>query len=158
MIPVAVVAAWIALVAPGVPKASRARYAADIAATAPSVEIARAMVATAVAESDLRDAIQRCECKNGECDPDPTGHVRAYGIYQLHWFHFAGHTADEICASNRLASKLVARTLSGLVARTGDVEEALRVYVGTSVRRTDRRVKRRLDVLEQLMIADRPEA
>jgi len=158
VIPVAAVAAWIALVAPGVPKANRTRYAADIAATAPTVMIGKAMVATAVAESDFRDAIERCECKEKECDPDAKGVPLAVGIYQLHRYYHFGHTVEEICGSNRLSSELVARALSGLVARVGgDVEEALRVYVGTSVRRTDRRVKRRLDALEQLM-GDHPDA
>jgi hypothetical protein len=152
VIPVALVFAAITLVAPGVPKGDRARYAADIAATAPSFDIARAMIATAVTESDLRPAIERCECKAGECDPDPTGKARAVGLYQLHWYHFAGHTAEEICRSNRLASALTARTLSALVARYGgDVEEALRVYVGTSVRRTDRRVRRRLELFRRTL-------
>lgn len=153
MIPVALVFAAITLVAPGVPKADRARYAADIAATAPTLELAKAMIATAVAESDLRPAIERCECKDRECDPDPTGKARAVGLYQLHWYHFAGHTAEEICRSNRLASSLTARTLSALVTRYGTVEEALRVYVGTSVRRTDRRVKRRLELFGRMMQA-----
>jgi hypothetical protein len=151
VIPVAVVVGWIALVAPGVSRANRARYAADIAATAPNVMIGKAMVATAVVESDMREAIERCECTEKECDRDADGKAHAVGLYQLHSYHFAGHTADEICGSNRLASELAARWLRELVARTGDVEEALRVYVGTSVRRTDPRVKRRLDVLDQLM-------
>ena len=151
MIPVALVVGWIALVAPWVSKANRARYAADIAATAPNVMIAKAMVATAVVESDMRATIERCECTGKECDVDASGHASAFGIYQLRWFHFGGHTAEEICASNRLASALTARMLSGLVARSGgDVEEALRIYVGTSVKRTDWRVKKRIDLLEQL--------
>lgn len=152
MIPVALVLAAIVLVAPGVPRADRARYAADIAATAPNLGVAKAMIATAVVESDMRSTIERCECAGRECDRDAAGHIGAHGIYQLHWFHFRGHTAEEICGSNRLASELVARTLAGLAARYGgDMEEALRVYVGTSVKRTDRRVKRRLDIFATLM-------
>jgi hypothetical protein len=152
VIPVALVFAAITLVAPGVAKVDRARYAADIAATAPSLVIAKAMIATAVTESDLRPTIERCECPDGECDRDATGKIGAYGIYQLHWFHFGGHTAAEICGSNRLASELTARMFSGLVARLGgDVEEALRVFVGTSVKRTDPRVKRRLELFDRLM-------
>jgi hypothetical protein len=152
VISVAAVVAAIALVAPWVSRADRARYAADIAAAAPNLVTAKAMVATAVVESHFRPAIERCECKERECDPDPTGKARAVGLFQLHWYHYAGHTAAEICGSNRLASELAARTLSGLAARFGgDMSEALRVYVGTSVRREDRRVRPRLEAFDLLM-------
>jgi hypothetical protein len=151
VIPAALVVGWIALAAPWVSKVDRARYAADIAATAPSIVVGKAMVATAITESDFRPAIERCECKARECDRDPAGVPRAVGLYQLHRYYYAGHTAEEICASNRLSSELAARALSGLAARAGGMEEALRVYVGASVRRDDRRVKRRLDLFDQLM-------
>lgn len=152
MIPVAAVVAAIALAAPWVGKESRARYAADIAAAAPDVVTAKAMVATAITESDFRPEIERCECKERECDPDAAGRPRAVGLYQLHWYYYGGHTAEEICGSNRLASKLAARLLTSLAARYGgDMEEALRVYVGASVRREDRRVKRRLELFGLLM-------
>ena len=151
MIPAALVAGWIALAAPWVSGGTRARYAADIAAAAPSETIAKAMVATAITESDFRPAIERCECKAGECDPDASGIPRAVGLFQLHRYHYRGHSPAEICRSNRLAAELAAHALMGLVARTGGVEEALRVYVGVSVRRGDRRVKRRLDLFALLM-------
>jgi hypothetical protein len=152
VIPVAAVVAAIALAAPWVSRENRARYAADIAAAAPNVVVANAMVATAVTESDFRPAIERCECKDDECDRDANGHAQAVGLFQLHWYHFNGHTAEEICGSNRLGAELVARTLSGLAARVGgDMSEALRVYVGTSVRREDPRVKRRLELFDLLM-------
>jgi hypothetical protein len=151
VIPVAPVLVALTLVAPWVPRVERARYASDIAAAAPSLTIAKAMIATAVTESDMRPAIERCECTERECDRDASGKAHAVGLYQLHSFHFRGHTAEEICGSNRLASELVARTLSGLVAQTGDVEEALRIYVGTRVRRTDPRVARRLELFDLMM-------
>jgi hypothetical protein len=154
VIPVAAVAAAILLAAPWVPRETRVRYAGDIAAAAPNLTTAKAMIATAIVESDFRGAIERCECTERECDRDATGHAQAVGLYQLHWYHFNGHTAEEICGSNLLASQLAARTLSGLAARLGgDMQEALRVYVGTSVRRGDRRVKRRLEIFDLLMEA-----
>jgi len=151
MIPVAAVIAAIALVAPWVSKVDRARYAADIAAASPNLVVAKALVATAVTESDFRGAIERCECTGKECDIDKFGRVSAFGLFQLHRYHFGGHTAEEICASNRLSVELAARALSGLAARFGGWEEALRVYVGTTVRREDRRVKRRLELFDRLM-------
>jgi len=151
VIPVALVVGWITAAAPWVSKVDRTRYAADIAATAPNVVTGKAMVATAITESDFRPAIERCECKEKECDPDASGVPRAVGLYQLHRYHYAGHTAEEICGSNRLASELAARALTGLAARAGGMEEALRVYVGISVGRDDRRVKRRLDLFDLLM-------
>lgn len=151
MIAPALVVAAIALAAPWVSKVDRVRYAADIAAAAPNLVTAKAMVATAIVESDMRPAIERCECKERECDRDRSGHARAVGLFQLHWYHFAGHTAEEICGSNRLAAELAARTLLGLAARTGGMVQALRVYVGTSVSAEDPRVKRRLEIFELLM-------
>jgi len=151
VIPAALVVGWIALVAPWVSKVDRTRYAGDIAATAPNIVVGKAMVATAITESDFRPAIERCDCKEKECDPDKSGVPRAVGLYQLHRYYYAGHTAAEICSSNRLSSELVARAIVGLAARAGGMEEALRFYVGVSVGRDDRRVKRRLDLFEQLM-------
>jgi hypothetical protein len=142
----ALVVAAIALVAPWVSKVDRARYAADIAAAAPNLVTAKAMVATAAVESGFRGRIERCECTAKECDGG-----LAHGIYQLHAYHFAGHTAEEVCTDNGLASELAARTLTWLATRVGGMEEALRVYVGTSVRREDPRVKRRLELFELLM-------
>jgi hypothetical protein len=146
MIPVAAVVAAIALAAPWVSKPERARYAADIAAAAPNLLTAKAMVATAAVESGFRSSIERCECTARECDAG-----QAHGIYQLHAFHFAGHTAAEVCASNRLASVLAARILEWLAKRPGGMTEALRVYVGTFVRADDPRVKKRLELFDRLM-------
>lgn len=146
MIAPALVVAAIALVAPWVSKVDRARYAADIAAASPNLVTAKALVATAAVESGFRPAIERCECKEKECDAG-----QAFGIYQLHAYHFAGHTAEEVCSDNRLASVLAARTLSWLAKRPGGMAEALRVYVGTFVRADDPRVKRRLELFDRLM-------
>lgn len=152
MIPVAIVAAAIIAAAPWVSKENRARYAADIAATAPNVETARAMVATVTVESGFRGDVEQCNCREDECDDG-----EAISLYQLHWYHFAGHTADEICASNRLASELAARVLTGLAKRTGGMVEALRVYIGAEVRHDDPRVKRRVEIF--LMLTEgRPDA
>lgn len=146
LIPVAAVVAAIALAAPWVSKINRARYAEDIAAAAPNLVTAKAMVATAAVESGFRPSIERCECKAKECDGG-----LAHGIYQLHAFHFAGHTAAEVCADNRLSSVLAARMLWTLSQRVGGMEEALRVYVGVFVSRNDPRVKQREDLFELLM-------
>ena len=146
LIEVAAVIAAIHLAAPWVPREDRARYAADIAATAPNLVTAKAMIATATVESGFRPAIERCECKKHECDAG-----LAVSIYQLHKYHFAGHTPAEICASNRLASELAGRTLWWLSQHLGGMTEALRVYVGTFVSPNDPRVKPRLEIFERLM-------
>ena len=151
MIAPALVVAAIALAAPWVSKVDRARYAEDIAAAAPNLVIARALVATAVTESDFRPAIERCECKGKECDADKFGQVRAFGLYQLHAHHFAGHTAEEVCASNRLSTLLAARVLSGLEKQAGGMEEALRFYIGISVSPKDWRFRRRVELFDLLM-------
>jgi hypothetical protein len=141
MIPVALVAAAIFVAAPWVSTENRARYAADIAAVAPDLETARALVATAAVESGFRGTIERCECREGECDRG-----LAVSLYQLHRYHFHGHTAEEICSSNRLATELTARVLSGLAKRVGGMGEALRVYVGVEVRRDDPRITKRIAI------------
>lgn len=150
MIPVAVVVAAIAAVAPWVSRENRARYAADIASVSPNLETAHALVATASVESDFRPTIERCECPDGECDRDKDGRMTAHGLYQLHAYNFGGHTAEEICSSNRLATQLAARMLLGLAARRGGMREALRIYIGAEVRRDDPRFKKRLDMFDAL--------
>lgn len=148
-----VLGAILQLGGPTLPAADAAQYAADISAVAgDDVELAVALVATADEEGlHFSPRIARCECKSTECDRDArTGRATAYGLYQLHKFWFAGRTADEICASNRLSTQLAAKALVFLRKNhgRGSIRAAMRWYVGCPA--NDRRVTRRVAVFERL--------
>lgn len=111
--------------------ATRLRYAADIAATAPDLETGIAMVSTIKAEAEMDPTrIERCAYRGGEGD-----HGRASGLYQLHPERLQGHSKAEVCADNRLASKLAADFLSYLRRVTGSWSTAFIRFVGGRTRR-----------------------
>jgi len=140
----ALVLAAILTLAPALPAATAERYAADIAlAAGDDLEIAVALVVTAAAESDFRETIERCACKRWECDPDKNGKPRAYGLFQLQFYWWDGHSPDEICASNTLSTDLAGRELRIHRAMVGgSMRKAIRRHVGR-LPATDRRVKDR---------------
>lgn len=150
MIAKAVVAAALMVAAPWIKDGPRSRYAGDIALAADDIETAHALIATGVAESDFRSTIEHCDCAENECDRDASGKPTAVGLYQLHYYHWNGHTPAQICADNRLSTKLAARALLKLAARVGTMREALRVYVGAGVSKRDRRIVKRLDIFDKL--------
>lgn len=136
----ALLTAAILSASPGMRPSVAARYAADIAAATTTLEAGLMLVVTAKAESDFRFSVETCDIvgDNGA----------ARSLYQLHSEHYAGHSVDEICSSNRLASRLAARALGRFRRVTGSVELAFARYVGTSA--ADRRVKRRIELFERL--------
>lgn len=106
------------------------RYATDIAMTAPDLETGLAMVSTIKAEAEQDPTrIERCKYKPGEAD-----HGRATGLYQLHPERLQGHTQAEVCADNRLASKLAADFLSELRHKAGSWATAFVRFVGCRTR------------------------
>lgn len=136
---------------PKLPAETAERYATDIVEVAAGdTEIAIALVSTADEEGlHFSPRIERCECLPHECDKDPhTGRTLAFGLYQLHRYWFAGSTADEICASNRLGTQLAANALRFLRKNhRSSIREALRLYNGAP--KEDPRITRRLKVYER---------
>ncbi len=141
MIPVAAILIALATAAPHVPAEARARYAADIAAATDDLEVGLALVATATVESDWRGTVASCTVVGD--------HGAALGLYQLHAQWYGGHTAEEVCASNRLSSRLAARAIAQLRRVTGSYETALYRYVGCK-RLDDPRVAKRLELFRKL--------
>jgi hypothetical protein len=130
MIDAAIIAIAIESTKLKVDEPTRLRYAADIAATAPDLETGIAMVATIKAEAEADPTrFERCICRGAECD-----HGRASSIYQLHPERMQGHEKAEVCADNRLASKLAADFLSHLRRVTGSWAAAFTRFVGCRTR------------------------
>jgi hypothetical protein len=144
----ALILAAILTLAPALPSETAQRYANDIALAAEGdLEMAAALVATAEAESHFRAAIERCECQAWECDRGENGKVRALGIFQIQYYWWAKHDAEEICGDNSLAAILAAKELSYLQKRYGWIR-ALRYHVGGKA--TDEQVLPRIRRFEQL--------
>lgn len=128
-----------------------ARYADDIAVAADGdVEMALALVVTQRAESDFREDVEHCHCKKGECDAGPDGKATAFSGFQLHAMWLRGHTARDVCASNRLAASLAAQALRELKAKRGTWRSAFRAYVGANSE-SDERLRDRGKQFEQLL-------
>ncbi len=145
-----VLTAIVTLAGPRLPAETAERYATDIVEVATDdVELAIALVSTADEEGlHFSPRIERCECLGNECDKDPrTGRALAFGLYQLHRYWFAGSTADEICASNRLGTQLAANALRFLRKNHGDIRTAIRLYNGAP--KDDPRIVRRMKVFER---------
>jgi hypothetical protein len=141
--------AAILTLAPALPQETAERYANDIAvAAAGDLEMAAALVATAEGESHFRSTIERCECQSWECDRGEDGKVRALGLFQLQYYWWANHDAEEICGHNDLAAILTAKELYYLQKRYGWAR-ALRYHIGGKA--TDEQVRPRLRRFEQLM-------
>ncbi len=149
-----VLTAIVSLGGPRLPADTAKRYAADVVTVAgEDAELAIALVATADEEGlHFSERIERCECFGHECDRDwRTGRAAAFGIYQLHKYWFAGHTAEEICASNRLGTELAGKALRFLRTNHGGIREAIRLYNGAP--KDDPRIVRRLKVFDRWMEA-----
>ncbi len=145
-----VLTAIVSLAGPRLPAETAERYATDIVEVATDdIELAIALVATADEEGfHFAPRIERCECSGDECDRDwRTGRVEAFGLYQLHKYWFAGHTGEEICASNRLGTELAAKALIFLRKTRGDIRTAIRLYNGAP--KDDPRIVRRMKVFER---------
>lgn len=151
----ALILAAILRVIPSMPTDTARSYADDIAAAVDGadqpVELAMSMVATAYTETQMAPRLARCACKPFECDGRDarTGAFRALSIYQLHKQWRGSWRDAEVCADNRLASKLAAKALVTLRKRHGTIRKAMRWYVGCSA--TDRRVTARLKTYETLI-------
>jgi hypothetical protein len=136
-------------VAPALPPETAERYANDIAMAADGdAEMAAALVATAEGESHFRSSIERCECRQWECDRGENGKVRALGLFQLQYYWWANHDAAEICTDNALSAMLTAKELGYLQKRFGWVR-ALRYHIGNKA--TDEQVRPRILRFEQLV-------
>lgn len=129
------------LAAPRLDEATRDRYASDIAAAAPDVEIALALVATGTVESGWRRDVETCRMTGDD--------GRAISLWQLHAHWLAGHDRAEVCASNGLATMLAAGELMTLRARCGAIRCAMARYVGAPPR--DPRVARRVELFGRLL-------
>lgn len=142
MISIAAILVALATAAPNVPAEVRAGYAADIAASTNDPELGLALVATATIESHWRPTVASCTVVGDR--------GAAVGLYQLHRYWYAGHTAEEVCASNRLSTQLAARALAHLRRGAGgSVELAMTRYVG-SKRADDPRVVKRIELFRKL--------
>ncbi len=142
MIPVTVILLALATAAPRVPLDVRARYAADIASVVDDVETGLALVATAKVEADWRGEVETCAVTGD--------HGAALGLYQLHDHWLAGHSHAEVCASNRLSTRLAARAIEQLRRVTGSYEAAFLRYVGAT-RPDDARVSKRVELFRALL-------
>ncbi len=145
-----VLTAIVSLAGPRLPQETAKRYATDIVIVAgEDTELAIALVATADEEGlHFSPRIERCECFGHECDRDwRTGLAAAFGMFQLHKYWFAGHTGEEICASNRLGTELAGKALVFLRRNHGGIRPAIRLYNGAPV--DDPRIVRRLRVFER---------
>jgi hypothetical protein len=127
VIETALVALAIATAQPGLAPELRDRYAEDIAAVSPDVETGMALVVTAWGESNFRVAIEKCDCEVWECDDG-----EAAGLFQLHDRWYDGHDPEEICADNRLSTRLAAKMIAHLVEVTGKFERAIRAVRGAT--------------------------
>lgn len=141
MIDALLVATMISTLAPSIAPDLRDRYAADIVAAVGDdehpVEFAAALVATAKAEGEFYPRWERCEYRGAEGD-----NGRAVSLYQLHVQHWQNHRREEICADNRLATRLAADLLLQLKRRFGSWHSAFRAYVGVHTE-TDPNLKNR---------------
>jgi hypothetical protein len=138
----------ILVLAPYLPQETAERYADDIAnAAAGDLDMAAALIATAEAESHFRTSIERCECHRWECDRGDDGKIRALGLFQVQFYWWGNHAADEICADNALAASLAAKELNYLQKRFGWTR-ALRYHIGGKA--TDEQVRPRIRRFEQL--------
>lgn len=144
VIEVALVALAIATAQPDIPPERRDRYAEDIAAVAPDVKTAIALVVTAWGESNFREPIERCNCQEWECDDG-----EAAGIFQLHARWYEHHSQEEICADNRLSTELAAKAITNLTEVTGKIERAIRAFRG-STDPEDVPTQRRLKLYEKI--------
>ncbi len=145
MIETALIAAAIATAQPGLSPELRDRYAEDIAYAAPDLETGIALVVTAWGESNFREAIEKCDCEEWECDGGD-----AAGLFQLHDRWYDKHAQEEICADNRLSAALAAKALVSLTQVTGKIERAIRAFRGaTSL--DDPHTVRRLELYRRLL-------
>ena len=132
---------------PWLSKADNNRQATDIAMVADAdIDGGSMLVVTGTSESGYRKEIERCECKPHECDRG-----NAVSVYQLQKYWWAGHTAQEICKDNRLATFLAYKALVSMRDRA-DARSALRLYVGR-LSDDDPRVNPRITLYNQLMFA-----
>jgi hypothetical protein len=118
-----------------------ARYSADIAAVAEDVEEAIALSIVANYESDWRASVASCEVTGDD--------GRAVSIYQLHAHHLHGHSREDVCKDNRLATRLAAQVLGQLHRAIGTWRDTFARYVGTW-RRYDPRVVKRDALFQRL--------
>jgi hypothetical protein len=140
--------------APNMQQETATRYATDVEnAVDTDIELGIALVVTMNAEATARpEDIERCVYKPWEGDRDARGKPRALGLYQLHFYWWEGHSAEEICASNTLATILAAREMRIHRAATrGNMHRALRRHVGYNIDPKDRRVINRPKNYDRLL-------
>jgi hypothetical protein len=140
---VEIFATAILTLAPSMQVDTATRYATDIEnAVDADLELGMALVVTMNAEATARpEDIEHCIYKAWEGDRDAKGKPRALGLYQLHYYWWDGHSRDEICASNTLATTLAAKEMRNHIGVTrGNWHRALRRHVGYDIDPKDPRV------------------
>jgi hypothetical protein len=142
MIALATVLAALAIAAPALPEERAQHIAADIAAEAVDVEHGLTLVTIARFESDFREEVENCAITGDDGD--------AVTLFQLHARWYQRHTQKELCASNRLATRLAADAISYLRRMVKTTERVFMRYVGTSDPR-DRRIVSRLALFRKLV-------
>lgn len=143
MIPLAPIIAALAFVKPSLPPERASRLAGDIAAEADTLDEGLALVAVATVESGLRAEVETCRVTGD--------HGRAWSLYQLNadaWKR--PYTRAQICASNRLATRLARNALRTLGGSSGHWANAMRLYVGRSATARDVRVAARVRIFRAL--------
>lgn len=123
------------------------KYAGDIAGAVETVcgndnrcaDLALALVVVQDAESTWRESVATCKVIGDG--------GRAHGSFQLHRHWWRGHSAKEVCGSNRLGAELAANALT-VLSRRGGLDAGLRLYVGCGW--GDKRAVRRRATLRRL--------
>jgi hypothetical protein len=134
--------------APQLDHASATRYGTDMASAAGSVEDGIMLVATAAEEGGFRKQVETCAVTGDGGD--------AISLYQLHKEHLGRHTREEVCASNRLATRLAMASLARVRRIAGTAELSFARYIGVT-RLDDVRVRRRTALYQRLLTAAQAE-
>lgn len=141
MIDVGLVAIMISTLSPTIDANLRDRYAGDIVAAVADadepVELAAALVATAKAEGEFSERIERCQYKGSEAD-----NGRALGLWQIHRQWWGKFSRSDICTSNAVSASLAARALIELHRRCHSWHSTFRAFVGVNTE-TDPRLRGR---------------
>jgi hypothetical protein len=140
MIDPSIVVIAIHLVLPGLPAATAARYATDIAAVAEDRDEAFAMVVTQRGESSFQTDVERCETLG------KAGEVTAW---QLDPAELTATNAKRACHDHRYATVLAHEKLTRLARIVGAWRTVIMRYIG-AVRPDDPRAAKRLKWWDQL--------
>lgn len=134
--------------APQLDRAAAARYAADMASAAGDLEDGIMLVATAAEEGGFRRQVEQCVVTGDSGE--------AISLYQLHKHHLGRHSREEVCASNRLASRLAMASLARVRRFAGSAELAFARYIGVK-HIEDVRVRRRTALYNRLLASAQAE-